>query len=166
MKKSNLFVLLAVIIAFIAFRKKIFTTVGGLMSRGMRNNNPFNLRYSFSAWVGRIGRDVAGLPEGDTGFCIFDTLENGVRAGVKNLKNGYFSKRLTITNLVMKYAPASDNNNVGNYVGLLCKQASHFHPDYIPENMADYVLICQGIIKMENGFNSVPEEFIVKWLNG
>jgi hypothetical protein len=46
---------------------------------GAKNNNPFNLRGS-DKWQGKTGKDKQGHIQ-------FDSLENGVRAGIKNLKN-------------------------------------------------------------------------------
>jgi hypothetical protein len=158
MRKTKVFILIAIIIVVISMRKKIVTTVGAVLTRGMRNNNPFNLRFSFSKWQGLVGKD-------DKGFCIFDSLEHGVRAGIINLRNGYFNQKLTIQLLVSKYAPAFENN-VQNYVSHLCSYSNVFNPDYIPCNLADYVLICKGIVRMEQGFDAVDEDLIVKYLNG
>lgn len=49
--------------------------------RGIRNNNPGNIRYNAAnQWQGQTGQDAAG-------FCTFDTPENGVRAIAVILKN-------------------------------------------------------------------------------
>lgn len=43
-------------------------------------NNPFSIRHSpANAWQGQTGQK--------NGFCVFDTPENGIRAGVKLLFN-------------------------------------------------------------------------------
>ena len=60
-------------------RKKIVSLVGGL-----RRNNPLNIRETFVdgkpiAWVGRTGAE--------SGFVVFDTMQNGLRAAAMNLVN-------------------------------------------------------------------------------
>jgi hypothetical protein len=128
------------------------------MTRGMKNNNPFNLRNSNAKWIGKTGVD-------DKGFVIFDTIENGIRAGVINLKNGYFANDLSISEIVAKYAPADDGNNEISYVDNLCKYSDKFTPDYVPSDLSDYVLICKGIVRVEQGFDAASEDLIVKYLN-
>ena len=124
---------------------------------GMRINNPFNLRSGRSAWRGKIG-------DHEKGFVIFDTLENGVRAGIINLKNGYFSKKLSIEQLVNKYAPATENN-VFSYINHIGKYAPEFTPGYVPSNLRDYMLVCKAIVRMEQGFDAVEDDLIMKYLN-
>lgn len=128
------------------------------MTRGMKNNNPFNLRNSNAKWIGKIGVD-------DKNFVIFDTLENGVRAGLINLKNGYFNLGLSISEIVAKYAPADDNNNEIAYVNNILKYSDKFTPDYVPENLVDYMLVSKAIVKVEQGFNAVSEDLLMKYLN-
>jgi hypothetical protein len=48
---------------------------------GQRNNNPINLK-AFSNWEGMTGKDKYG-------HAIFSSLEYGIRAGLKNLKNAF-----------------------------------------------------------------------------
>lgn len=56
--------------------------VGKVVSsiRGIRNNNPTNMRDSGIRWQGMTGVD----PDG---FLIFDTMANGLRAPAINLRN-------------------------------------------------------------------------------
>jgi len=59
--------------------------VGGLVDkiastiRGIRNNNPTNLEDAGIAWQGMTGTDGP--------YCVFDTMENGIRAAAINLRN-------------------------------------------------------------------------------
>ncbi|MHB8131096.1 MAG: hypothetical protein ACYDEX_19115 [Mobilitalea sp.] len=161
MKKNNVFILIAGIILVIVLW---FTKFRYMASRGMRNNNPFNIRFSIlNRWQGLVGEDKK---EGEkAGFCKFDTLESGVRAGVITLKNGYFKNHMSIFNIVNKYAPTDDNNNVNNYVNHIVKYSPDFSPGYIPKNLHDYVLVCKAIVRFEQGFDAVNEDLIVKYLN-
>lgn len=151
MRKNSVFILLIIAVLVLIFGKV------KKMTRGMRNNNPFNLRWTIANWLGKTGQD-------DKGFCVFETISHGVRAGIKNLKNGYFSLRMSIEEIVNKYAPASENN-VDNYIEHICSYHKDFTPDYVPCNLRDYVLICKAIVRMEQGFDAVSEDMIVHYLN-
>lgn len=74
----------------------------GAQSFGMRNNNPFNIVYSkMNNWKGQLGstQGIAGK------FCVFETLEYGIRAGLINLRNGYFRRGVnTIDEIINKYS--------------------------------------------------------------
>jgi hypothetical protein len=68
------------------------------------DNNPFNIISTKTAWQGKIGSKVAS--NSGLEFVVFDTLENGVRAGLKNLSN-YFTvhKKDTVYKIINRYAP-------------------------------------------------------------
>lgn len=70
-----------------------------LGTRGMRNNNPGNLRAGF----GQIGTDSGG-------YAVFPSREAGYNAAARQLV-GYHNAGLdTINAIVSKWAPASENN--------------------------------------------------------
>lgn len=71
-------------------------------------NNPFNLRYNSG-----IKWDNSNYSGG--GFESFNSEEAGVRAGIINLKNTIANGNNTITKLINKYAPTSENNT-SNYI--------------------------------------------------
>lgn len=72
--------------------------------RGIRNNNPGNIRASKEAWIGQVGID-------DKGFVIFDTIEHGIRAMAKTLMV-YFKVHnlLTVSKIIERWAPPEENN--------------------------------------------------------
>lgn len=81
------------------------------VTRGIRNNNPFNLRANKSNnWLGQTGVDKDG-------FCIFSSLEYGYRAGLRVLRS-YWQKHglTTVRSVISRFAPASDDNDVDAYV--------------------------------------------------
>ena len=130
---------------FMVYRDNIMSSVGSVLVRGMRNNNPFNVRNSSNfQWKGQIGVD-------DKGFCVFGSLSDGVRAGVKNLVNGYFSKGLNIRQIIERYAP-SHENNTENYISHVVRFG--YFPDeyYVPFTDDDRLAVCRAIVKMEVGF--------------
>jgi len=76
-------------------------------------NNPFDLRNSFSIrWQGQTGQTA--------GFCDFDTLLNGARAGCVDLKNAQLLHGLnTIGTIIPHYAPPNENDTQA-YVADVC----------------------------------------------
>jgi len=77
-----------------------------MLPRGIRNNNPLNIRRSKDKWKGM--RPV----QSDAQFVQFESLEWGWRAAFYLLTRTYYHKyRLfTIRAIVTKWAPAIENN--------------------------------------------------------
>ncbi|HWY24438.1 MAG TPA: hypothetical protein VNX47_05930 [Nevskia sp.] len=73
--------------------------------RGLRNNNPGNLRYNPNIqWQGQIGQDAAG-------FALFDSPFHGLRALSLNLVNQQNQDGLgTVSQIITKFAPPSEND--------------------------------------------------------
>lgn len=102
----------AAILIFVSIRKSdknknqnsaYQTSSSGGKTRGQRNNNPFNIRYSEkNNWVGQTGSDGS--------FCKFDTIGHGIRAGGVLLRNYIKAGNNTIAKILTKYAPANENN--------------------------------------------------------
>jgi hypothetical protein len=84
------------------------------------DNNPFNIRANngTAAFNGVIGQKEGFRGTNSIGyFLVFDTLENGVRAGMKNLSNNYFpGGKSTVKQVITKYAPPSDGNSTSTYI--------------------------------------------------
>lgn len=78
--------------------------------RGLRNNNPGNIKYgSFAQRMGATGQDADG-------FAIFPNASAGLRA-MSGLLGNYASAGIhTVRDAINKWAPPSDNNNTGAYV--------------------------------------------------
>jgi hypothetical protein len=78
--------------------------------RGIRNNNPANIRTSGAfTWSGQIGADSAG-------FAVFDSPVMGIRAATKLLityANKYGLN--TIEGVISRWAPP-DENNTASYI--------------------------------------------------
>ncbi|MCH2025812.1 MAG: hypothetical protein MK172_08730 [Verrucomicrobiales bacterium] len=100
--------------------------------RGIRNNNPGNIRASSSAWQGKIPLDlnmdstlVNGNPVRKVDFEQFTEYRFGIRAMIKLLKNYQENEGLaTIRGMITRWAPPFENNtssyvtNVANKVGI------------------------------------------------
>lgn len=119
-------------------------------SRGTRNKNPFNMNRG-ALWFGEINGT-------DERFASFKTMDLGVRAGLINLYNGYFSRCLTIEKIVMKYSPGSDNitktdpdgmKQVKAYANAIYKR-SGVAPGDVPEKKK-WLAVAEAILFHENG---------------
>ena len=76
-----------------------------MLPRGIRNNNPLNIRRSKDQWQGLRAQQT------DASFCQFETLEYGWRAAFYLLTRTYYHKyRLfTIRAIISKWAPPNEN---------------------------------------------------------
>ena len=76
------------------------------LPRGIRNNNPLNIRRSKDKWKGMKAQ------QSDAQFVQFESMEWGWRAAFWLLTRTYYHKyRLyTIRTIVSRWAPASENN--------------------------------------------------------
>ena len=77
-----------------------------MLPRGIRNNNPLNIRRSKDQWQGLRAVQT------DASFCQFETLEYGWRAAFKLLTRTYYHtyRLFTIRGIISKWAPANENN--------------------------------------------------------
>lgn len=77
------------------------------MSRGIKNNNPGNIRISNERWQGKVPNSM----NTDKVFEQFTSLTFGVRALIVLLRNYVSLYGLdTITKILHKYAPGFENN--------------------------------------------------------
>jgi hypothetical protein len=75
------------------------------LPRGLRNNNPGNIRLSSTKWIGEI------QPSKDPAFKQFKSMEYGYRAVLKLLKNySIYHECRTIEQIIARWAPSSENN--------------------------------------------------------
>lgn len=115
--------------------------------RGIRNNNPFNIRRSAKdKWQG------LAQVQSDLEFCVFDTAIMGIRAGMRNLiaaqdKHG----RHTIRAIMSAYAPPSENAT-GAYIRAVSDHMGVQADDVVDMHQyADLRGISEAIIGHENG---------------
>ena len=103
--------------------------------RGIRNNNPLNIRLSSDKWQGQINpsgnanvndNDNNSSLKGESDFCQFYTMEYGWRAAFVILCKTYYGKYKlkTIRDIVTRWAPPKENNteayirHVSDYTGI------------------------------------------------
>lgn len=127
------------------------------LPRGLRNNNPLNLRISNNTWLGKVKNNTDGA------FEQFITLEYGLRAAMRNIKTiidrrKKLKQRTTIANLIHIWAPASDNNNEQAYCAAIEKYTT-FKPTYVIDikNKNHFCMLIHAMVRVENG---VPVDFV------
>jgi hypothetical protein len=110
-------------------------------SRGISNNNPANLEYGkFSISAGATGSDGR--------FAIFRSMDEGVAAHEKLLKEAYIGKGLdTPRKIIAKYAPAIENNQ-GAYLSFMASRG--FDPDARIKDVSSFAALQEVF---ESGYN-------------
>ena len=130
--------------------------------RGIRNNNPLNIRRSKDKWQGQInpsgngnGNGNNSSPKGDAEFVQFYSMEYGWRAAFVILCRTYYGKYglKTIRDIVSRWAPAKENNteayirHVSDYTGIAPNKvlgSPQEHP-------TQWLLIGYAMAVVENG---------------
>ena len=84
------------------------------MKRGIRNNNPLNIRHSADQWEGMRAEQT------DPAFVQFETMAYGYRAAWKILESysKYFHdlpKAFNVRNIITRWAPPTENDT-DNYI--------------------------------------------------
>lgn len=123
-----------------ALRKQSGVSTGS--TRGMRNNNPGNIKYgAFAKSRGAIGQDAQG-------FAIFPFMEDG-EAATKSLLGSYFSRgHDTIRKVISRYAPSSENNTDA-YINAVSKRIGVGADDRLSASHINS--LASSIFRHENG---------------
>ena len=121
--------------------------------RGIRNNNPLNIRRSKDQWKGLAEAQT------DRAFVQFKSLEYGWRAAFYLLTRTYYHKyRLyTIRTIIRRWAP-SNENDTNAYIANVSKLTG-INPDEpigIPsESPTRWIALGAAMAIQENGTNSL-----------
>lgn len=128
------------------------------MTRGLRNNNPGNIRLSATPWQGEI------RPSQDSSFCQFTSMAHGYRALLKLLRN--YSRLhgcCTVADFISRWAP-SHENNTSAYIRRVCS-TMHVPASYQPDT-DDHDTLCAlaaAISLVENGTPALMEDVEAGW---
>ena len=86
-----------------------------MLPRGIRNNNPLNIRRGKDQWKGLRAQQT------DASFCQFESLEYGWRAFYLLTRTYYHKYRLfTIRAIISKWAPPNENLT-STYIANVCR---------------------------------------------
>ena len=124
-----------------------------MISRGIRNNNPVNIRRSKDQWQGLRAVQT------DPSFCQFETLEYGWRAAFKLLTRTYYHtyRLFTIRAIINKWAPPNENKteayikNVSRLTGIGPDESIGIPSD----KPARWMMIGIAMAIQENGLESM-----------
>lgn len=118
------------------------------ITRGIRNNNPFNIKRTQIVWRG----ELPDYEKTDKVFEQFKCMNFGLRAGIKLLRNYVRKGFNTPKKIIYRFAPASENNTTA-YLNFLVKEnyIKGFDSPIVIGSFDFYHLIC-GILKYESNF--------------
>ncbi len=111
--------------------------------RGLRNNNPLNIRQTDDQWQGQAGVD-------SDGFVIFKAPEYGYRAAARILKSYARRGIVTVDGIVSTWAPDSENDTE-SYIDHVSNVLKLGRFDPVPESRWSDLLAVMTV--HENGKN-------------
>lgn len=115
---------------------------------GIRNNNPFNLRTSSTAWQGKIPL------ENNTGkgFEQFQNELAGLRAGMINCLTAQRKyKCRTIGDLIARHAPSNENDTAAYALFVAKALGADVHETIDLSDAETLINFSRAIIRFENG---------------
>ena len=128
-----------------------------MVTRGIRNNNPFNIKKSNNKWLGKLKVST------DPDFEQFETLNLGIRAGVVLLRR--YVKRYHLTNvndILKRFCP---DNNLSCYIRYVKnKDVAIYTPDCITFPSYSFCMMCSRMLKFESGLDFEPRQ-VMKLIN-
>ena len=116
------------------------------MPRGIRNNNPCNLRLGQGRFIGEYAHSS------DSAFRQFKNMEYGIRAALHLLiKTYYYLHRLrTVRGIINRWAPSNENNTEA-YIKAMCKEIGYRPDEYIEMSEDFWIRFLDAMIYIENG---------------
>ena len=121
--------------------------------RGLRNNNPANIRISKNNWKGKIAIDK----NTDGSFEQFISYPYGIRALIKLIYTYYNSHKLkTVTAIISRFAP-SNENNTSSYINKVSLALGVNPNQQISLNLRSVKVLVMAIDKIENGKSTITE---------
>lgn len=160
MNNERALIIAAIVLTLAMVGKAGQMTYAHFKQRGIRNNNPGNIRRSNDAWQG-----LAPV-QNDAAFFQFESPEWGIRALTRVLKNYQARHGLnTIRGIINRWAPPTENDtaayirNMENWTGL--------DADTPLDLSQPFVLgaLVPAIIRMENGIQPYPDALIAKGIS-
>jgi len=115
------------------------------LPRGIRNNNPGNLRKTSIDWLGKL------KPGNDSSFEQFQTFVYGLRAQIRDIKGDIQKKgQNTLTKLITAYAPEFENNT-NSYIQNVANRANIGPDQQLTGTKEELRAITKAMAISENG---------------
>ncbi len=149
------------IIMAVVRRKKVQEVTpnfGSDQTRGVKNNNPLNLRQTNIDWKHESSKDL------DPEFEEFDSMMWGLRAGLRNMRTWFNRGNQTIEKLISVWAPETENNTedyidyVAGKTGIPREAVFEWQKDVIYS-------IAKAMCKIESQFDLDYELYEEAWKN-
>lgn len=116
-------------------------------TRGIRNNNPCNIRRSRDIFSGEIESN-------DASFKQFIAIEYGYRAAIKILHTYFFAYCCrTITDIIFRWAPPGDGNKTNEYIDYVAWRVGVDSAKKIEWDKEIVLKIVDAMSRMECGFS-------------
>ena len=113
--------------------------------RGIRNNNPLNIRHNSDVFQGEI------RPGTDKAFKQFESMAYGYRAAFVTLATYLSRSWNTIEKIIMRWAPPSENNTE-NYIKRVSFSSQIPKDKVLTTNEGeDFIKIVMAMTLIENG---------------
>ncbi|MCK9302573.1 MAG: structural protein P5 [Bacteroidales bacterium] len=115
--------------------------------RGLRNNNPLNIRHNADTFQGEIKGN-------DKSFKTFSAMPYGYRAAFVTLATYLSRGNNTIEKIIAKWAPPIENNTESYIASVEKYSGVSRNKELTATNGADYILIVTAMSFVENGQNA------------
>lgn len=134
-----------------------------MTARGLKNNNPGNIKHSSrNKWQG-----LDAPPMDDKGFCRFKTMPYGVRA-IAVLLTAYQDRFHcdNVSDLISRWAPSgADANPTDRYIAFVAgKLGVNSHDEIDTHDYPTMKTLVEAIIRFENGSQPLTEAQIAAGL--
>lgn len=123
------------------------------LPRGLRNNNPGNLRRlpkrkdgSDQLWHG----EIKYAQSEDASFSQFIDLKSGIRAMMKDIYGDFTRGLNNVTALIGNYAPPNENNTKA-YINSVAKTLGILATAPFLLTYERMLILCEAIVLVENG---------------
>lgn len=126
--------------------------------RGLRNNNPGNLRITSIPWVGKLPHSE----NTDGAFEQFRSLKWGIRAMILDVRSKIGKGLDTIEKLLNVYAPKSENDTA-NYVRVVASRSGLALGHKLEASKEVLQRLVLAMIKVENGITLSSADFEAGW---
>lgn len=130
-------------------------TIGSQLSRGLRLNNPGNIRKGQS-WQGM------SVDQPDNAFIKFSSPQYGFRA-MAHIFRAYRARGIvTIRQIITTWAPPKENDTTA-YINAVVSRMNSY-PDYKVSD-SDFLELAKAITKQEQGIQPFDDATILEGLN-
>lgn len=128
------------------------------LARGIRNNNPGNIRLTNIPWRGKVPNAL----NTDGVFEQFESAAFGIRAIARDLITDYSQGKNTIAELISEWAPPSENDTAAYIRHVVAVTGFAADREFAVPDPAFLVPMVNAIIAHENGGFAYPPEIVMQ----